>query len=90
MIATYWIACIGFITLHRYIELSAVTMVLAGASTVGLSLLTYRGSRSLFVAFDFLADPVPDPGPGPDDDLGDDAPRFRGPAPTHLTRGSPT
>ncbi len=90
MIATFWIACIAFIVLHRFVALSVVTMVFAGATTVALSLLMYRRSRSIFVALDFLADPVLDAGQGPDDrELGGVRPLRPGPTPARLAPRSP-
>jgi uncharacterized protein (DUF983 family) len=73
MIATFWTACPLFIAVNLAFGLSWLSMVLAGAFTVGFSLAIYQPSRCLFIAFDYLVDPRYDPRDGGGDG-GDDGP----------------
>jgi len=88
MLLTYWAACITFITLNVVVGFSWVSLVLAGAFTIGFSLLIYRVSRCLFFALDYLIDPQLDASHGEAD--GDDgaSPPEAPLAPT-LTPGAP-
>ena len=68
--------------MHRFVPLSVVTMTLAAATTVATTFVVYGRSRALFVALDFLFDPVPDAGTdGDDDELGGDPVPLPGPPP---------
>ena len=60
MIATYWVGCLTFLAIHVVFGMSMTSLVAAALFTIAVSLVLYRVSRSLFVALDFLADPVPD------------------------------
>jgi len=84
MIATYWAACITFISASAFFGFSWVLLVLAGAFTIAFSLAIHRPSRCLFIACDYLVDPLYDPTDG-DDEGPEDPPPGPGVPPLRTT-----